>query len=745
MNASIPRFGGWAPLLVLAVSLTATGWAWYLAKTQVEANARAQFEATSTEIANAMRRRMVGYEAILRGGAALFVASRDVSREEWHTYVDQIERAERYPSMARMGFALRLQPADLAAHVEAIRREGFASYGVWPEGERDEYAVATFIEPFAGSNMRVFGYDMFSDPARRAAMERARDSGRGAVSSLVALVQQSQSKPLSGFLMYVPVYAAHATPTTVADRRAAIVGYVYGSFRAQNLLGSLAADLPDGFAFEVYDGEQTSPDTLLAASNSVQTQSQRSEAPAFTATRRIEIAEHPWTMRFRSGPYHQVVKGASQPIVVLAAGIPISLLLFAIAWSQSTLRARAQALANQMTAELRRNADERQRLEASLRQAHKLEAMGTLAGGIAHDFNNILGAILGYSELAKNAAPGDGPLRRYLDNIEAAGQRAKSLVERILAFSRSGLGERIPVPVQSVVTEALDLLSASLPPGVRLVRELDAGDAAVAGDPTQIHQVVMNLCTNSLQAMKSGGVLTVRLDLVTLAEARALATAALPAGDYVRLLVRDSGHGIAPEVLQRIFDPFFTTKEVGVGTGLGLSLVHGIVIDLGGGVDVESEPGRGTAFTVLLPRHGQATEPARVPDGVPRGTGETVLLVDDEEPLVRLCEEMIAELGYEPVGFTSSAAALAAFLADPQRFDVVLSDETMPGMTGSQLAQDIRKVRADIPIVLMSGHGGLALAARARAVGVNEVLGKPLVSRDIARCLASVLSKSLPA
>jgi signal transduction histidine kinase len=199
-------------------------------------------------------------------------------------------------------------------------------------------------------------------------------------------------------------------------------------------------------------------------------------------------------------------------------------------------------------------------------------------------------------------------MRRYVNNIMIAGRRAKSLVEHLLAFTSSGPGERIPVHARSVVAEALDLISGSLPAGVRLQSELHAGDAAVMGDPTQIHRAVMNLFTNAIQAMKSGGALTVSLDLLTLADSRAFATATLSRGEYIRLLVRDSGIGIAPEVLEHIFEPFFTTKQAGAGTGLGLSLVQGIVSDLGGAVDVESEPGRGSAFTVLLPRHGRGSQ-----------------------------------------------------------------------------------------------------------------------------------------
>ncbi|AMO22681.1 hypothetical protein UC35_07045 [Ramlibacter tataouinensis] len=389
---------------------------------------------------------------------------------------------------------------------------------------------------------------------------------------------------------------------------------------------------------------------------------------------------------------------------------------------------------------VRKNAEaERDRLESQLRQSQKLEAMGTLAGGIAHDFNNILAAILGYGEMVQGECAEGTPLRRHIDAAMSAALRAKSLVERILAFSRSGVGERVRVNVQSVVDEALVATAASLPPQVRLECDLSAGDAAVLGDATQIHQVVMNLCANAVQAMRAGGTLVVTLHTSHLAEARCVSTTQLAAGGYVTLAVRDTGSGIAPQVVERIFDPFFTTKAAGTGTGLGLSLVHGIVADLGGGVDVHSRVGAGSTFTVYLPWKGsaQATEARNEP--IAGGTGETILLIDDEEALVRLGEEMMAELGYEPVGFASGAAALETFRDSPQRFDAVLSDEAMPGMTGSELAREIHRIRPDIPIVLMSGYVTPALIDRARQIGIKDVLAKPLAARDIARSLADAL------
>ena len=384
--------------------------------------------------------------------------------------------------------------------------------------------------------------------------------------------------------------------------------------------------------------------------------------------------------------------------------------------------------------------EELRKMEQELRRAQRLEVIGTLAGGIAHDFNNILGAILGYGEMAMRDAKKGTRLHRDLDSVMAAGERGRALVDRILAFSRSGVGERVPVHVEAVVREALDQVAASLPGNVTVMPRLRAGRAAMLGDSTQVHQVVMNLASNAVQAMPQGGVLRVALETARFEAARPATVGSIVPGDYIVLGVSDTGTGIPEDVLERMFDPFFTTKEVGVGTGLGLSLVHGIVTSVGGAIQVATERGKGTTFTVHLRRSGDATEgPTDEDRPLPRGEGQRVLVVDDEEPLVRLATETLEELGYVALGFTSSAAALEAIRADPQRFDAMITDERMPGMTGSALIRQVRGIRDGIPIVLMTGFVGGGALDRARDAGADEVLKKPLSARELATSLARVL------
>ena len=384
---------------------------------------------------------------------------------------------------------------------------------------------------------------------------------------------------------------------------------------------------------------------------------------------------------------------------------------------------------------------ERLRLEAQLKQAEKMQAVGHLAGGIAHDFNNILGAILGYGELAQRKAEG-GDMRRYLDTIMNAGNRAKALVTQILSYSRAeGGGERLPVMVAPIADEVCELIRGSSPLAIEIKFVNETEDATVLGDPTRVHQLIMNLCTNAIQAMGQGGIVEIALASETLDKPRKVRTGEIPPGEYVRISVKDNGHGIAPEVIDRIFEPFFTTKPAGRGTGLGLALVHAVVMEHHGFIEVASELGRGTTFTVWIPQIHAEEGAAEGLKALAMGEGQVVLAVDDETDVLHALEEMLAQLGYEPAGFNNSREALAAARANPRRFDAVVSDEVMPELIGTQLAIELRKLNPTLPIVIASGYGGAGFEARALSAGINRVLRKPYRMSEIAEALGGFFAK----
>ena len=383
-----------------------------------------------------------------------------------------------------------------------------------------------------------------------------------------------------------------------------------------------------------------------------------------------------------------------------------------------------------------------ERVTGQLHQSQKLEALGTLAGGIAHDFNNVLGAILGYGELGiEHTQPGTS-LRRYLDNIVMAANRARDLVARILAFSRPGMGSAEPLVLQRILTEVRNLSAAALPARVTVSVRAPQTPLIVAGDAAQLHQMFANLVTNAVQAVGQAGRVEVNASAVVVESERICTVGRLRQGPYARVDVTDTGIGMSDGQVERIFDPFFTTKPVGEGTGLGLSLVHGIVLDHGAALEVASRSGAGTTFSVFLPL--ASGEPTQEPPPVAAATGrgETVLVVDDEESLVRLTEEVLAGLGYEPVGCVGPLQALKVFRSDPDRFDAVVSDAIMPDMSGTELLAEMRRVREGLPALLVSGYGGPDLQAQAAAAGVQTILNKPLHATELAAALATVLAAS---
>ncbi len=390
--------------------------------------------------------------------------------------------------------------------------------------------------------------------------------------------------------------------------------------------------------------------------------------------------------------------------------------------------------------ELGMDITEQKNLASQLQQAQKMEAIRTLAGGIAHDFNNILGAIMGFAELAEMEIPDEGRLKNYLKQVLKSTNRAKHLVRQILAFSRMREQEEKPMQLVPIITEALKMLRASIPTTIEIQSNLKRESGTVKADPTRIHQVLMNLCTNAAHAMQqTGGVLKIDLEDIDLGAEAVSRYPNLEPGPYVRLTVSDTGHGMDDAIKERIFDPYFTTKEKGVGTGLGLAVVHGIVNKHGGEVSVESEPGKGSAFQVLFPRSDVAENEATVfPESLPTGQGR-ILFVDDEALLVDIGRQMLERLGYEVEVRNNGTEALAAFQAEPDKFDVVITDQTMPKMTGEVLAKELLSIRPDIPIILCTGFSELIDKDKAKALGFRELAMKPLAIHDLGESVRKAL------
>ncbi|MBW1716311.1 MAG: PAS domain S-box protein [Deltaproteobacteria bacterium] len=388
---------------------------------------------------------------------------------------------------------------------------------------------------------------------------------------------------------------------------------------------------------------------------------------------------------------------------------------------------------------------EKRKLVSQLQQAQRMEAIGTLAGGIAHDFNNILSPIIGYSELTLIDLPQDSRVRGNIHEVLNAGRRAKELVKQILTFSRQSEQERKPVQINLIVKEVLTLMHSLLPATIE-IRQNILATGKVLADATQIHQVMMNLCTNAYHAMREkGGVLEVSMSDVDLdSGSTEVRPPELAPGPYVRVTVSDTGCGMNCAVMDRIFEPYYTTKEEGDGNGMGLAMVHGIVKSHNGAITVYSEPGKSSTFHVFFPKIESTEGVAEIDsslDEIPRGKGR-ILLVDDEKALVDIDKNILEHLGYEAVTRTSSIEALEAFRARPEKYDLVITDMTMPNMTGTELAKELMSIRSDIPVILCTGFSDRINKDRATAMGIRKLLMKPVAIREMAEGIRHVLDRS---
>ena len=1029
---------------ILLISTLLTGLGWWVSRSYVEQRAQERFHYEVDRAEQLILRQMRVFERMMIGARGLHYASEVATRAEWRSYVAALRLPEYYAGVQGFGFVRWVTAEDRLAYEASVRAEGFPDFGIKPPGERAEYACVTYIEPFEQRNLRAFGYDLWSEPVRRAGLSQARDTGKPALTGKMFLVQETGTNVQPGVIMLVPMYRGGQPVGTVEERRAALFGWVHAPFRIGDLMHGILGNANPEIGFDLFDGDQPVADAHLFNSDAELAPLPTAYQPSRMETRRIELAGRPWLLRFHTRPEFEAATDSNQPFLIAFGGLAIDGLLFAIIWSLAGLRQRAERLAERMTENYRRangalvekitereqaearltafselgqklsgaqtareageiivtvaddligweacvvdlysaaddrihsvlrkdlvngqrvdvpgstldwsptprarrvfahggelelraaaaglpadsvafgnvarpslslltvpirngtcaigilsiqsyqpqaftpqdlellqtladycggalvriqaaldlrTSEERFRLvwentadglrltdsegrviaanaafcrlmgrprievegqlfsdlyaeadrarilarhrerftqhkvpthlerqltlwdgrslwlevsncfvetdpsrplllssfrdntpsrslEEQLRQSQKMEAVGQLAGGIAHDFNNILGAILGNVELARTMPPGDPELKVSHDAIFTASQRAADLVKQILAFSRRQEQQRQTLQLAMVVREAVQLLRATVPAGVEFEQHL-ATVPTVLADASAIHQVAMNLCTNAWHALKGQpGLIRVELAETMVTADFARLHPDLRPGRYVRFSVTDNGCGMAAATQARIFEPFFTTKPVGEGTGLGLSVVHGIMKNHDGGILVTSAPGQGTAFDLYFPvfeTEAIETAPAPAPGPVPLGAGEHILFVDDEEPMTKMGRSVLTRLGYRVTLFTNPAAAVAAFRAQPEQFDLVITDYNMPGMNGTTLGAQILSIRPEQRILLTTGFSADVTEAVARSLGFRELLPKPYDLRAIGEAVRRVLHAS---
>ena len=379
--------------------------------------------------------------------------------------------------------------------------------------------------------------------------------------------------------------------------------------------------------------------------------------------------------------------------------------------------------------------------ERQMQQVLKLQSIGTLAGGIAHDFNNLLFPIIGYTELAMDDIPEENTARKSLEEVLKAASRAKELIQQILTFSRRNGSERKPIRVPIIILEALRLLRVSIPKTIDIVTAVEENCSPIMGNASQMHQVVMNLCTNAYQAMlETGGKIQVCLGEVNIGYEEMVQRIGIKMGPHLHLMVQDDGVGMDATVLERIFEPYFTTKEPGKGTGLGLSVIHGIVKNHGGFITVESLPGQGSSFHVYLPTIDEMEQDIEVKiRAAETGGGEHILLVDDEEQIVAMEKQMLEKLGYQVTACASSSEAWTVFSARPGEFDLMVTDMTMPHMAGDRLSEKILDIRPNLPVILCTGHSDMINEDKAAALGIRKFVMKPVKKNELARAIRSAL------
>ena len=700
-----------APRLLFAGAAIVTVVVAYASYRAVSEEMRFGFERSAMQVRDLVRFRMQTYINALNQAKGFFVANRNrVSREAFHQYVQGIELFKHYPGIQGIGYAHRVAASDLAKHEAQVRAAGFKSYRVWPQATGADYFPILYLEPFDWRNQRAFGYDMFTERVRHAAMQAAWNSGRAAASGPVTLVQETETDPQPGFLIYVPLY--RSTPLTIADRPALLQGFVYAPFRAHDLFSEIFKQTGGRrwayTAVRVLDADGT-PLYIREVDAGIHSK------PLFRQTWALDIAGRPWHLEVSEYRASDTLFAFLLPILILLFGFTLSFMLYRIA----------------------RYTAERHRMQDELLRTRNLESIGVLAGGIAHDFNNILTAIVGNISLARLHLPPRDAAQELLDEAEKALWRARALTQQLLTFAKGGSPIKQTASLAEVLEETatFTLRGATARLQLRIAPDLWPAEF----DRGQISQVINNLVLNANQAMPAGGTIAIGAENRGIREGE---VASLVAGDYVRIEVSDAGTGIAPENIERIFDPYFTTKEK--GSGLGLATSYSIIKRHAGAIQVHSRLGHGTRFTLYLPAKRTAV-PVQNRAALPRTGVGRVLALDDDPGIRALVERLLTRLGYEVETAADCETMLATYRearAEGRGFDAVIVDLTIPGgIGGAACMRALLTLDANAVGIVCSGYSNDPVVADFRRHGFKAMVPKPYTLTELGAALALALKE----
>ncbi|MBW0144630.1 CHASE domain-containing protein [Sphingomicrobium clamense] len=727
----------WPTLLILVAGIVLSGLvALSLHTDQVERFQR-QLERLADRATLSVENKFALQSGVLRGGVALFRASDRVTQADWRLFVERQQLEKYNPGILGMGFAAyAATPGEANRLASAYRGEAFKP--LWPEGERADYSVITFLEPENERNRAALSFDMLSESNRRKAMERARATGEPALSHKIELVQEIDEDKQAGFLLYLPA-------TQLVGGEEIFVGWVYSPLRAGDLFSTIANEpLYEDVEISMYDGEP-SEETLLYGDP-------EAEVLPFHVDRRVEIGGIPITVRASPKPAFYTPSPTNALIRYFVLGLVITALIASLVFQQQRQRARVERQVEDRTAALREanerlvaEADARTEAESQLRQVQKMEAVGQLSGGIAHDFNNMLAIITGNLDMAQHTNS-DTKRNKALSRAMMGAEKAAELTQRLLAFSRRQTLLPESIDPNKLVREMSELLRRTLGANVRLETVLAGGLWPVTADPSQLENAIVNLAVNARDAMPDGGKLTIETANAHLDDQYRLDHADAPTGQFVCIAVTDTGTGMPDEVQAKAVEPFYTTKGAGKGTGLGLSQVFGFVKQSGGHFAIYSEMGEGTTIRLYLPRALDEAKQKRLPvsedpDDIPRAKeGETVLVVEDERAVREMSVNALVTLGYQVVEASSGMQALEK-LGEMERCDLLFTDVVMAGLDGRQLADAVSEECPDLPVLFTTGFTPNAIVHNERLDHGVNLLPKPFTLQKLARHVRSAIDE----